>query len=492
MAWGDRGQIRSPTGRSGRRGTGDDGPPFQRLRESERKPARRASEGVPSPPVSIFIRPGGAALTNHRCELATDELAVTLYPRVTPTAKKSLSRLLKLAVCAGALWYLSDKVSFRDYVRLAEAPAKTLILLRESPDTLRVRDPADDRERDVPRSSLARPDQLQKGWRDLEPGLLSIARRADWRWTGWSLLAMGPSIFIMAWRLRLLLTVQHIPLSLRDATLLTFAGNFFNFAMPGTTGGDLYKAYHIAVRTSKRAEGVTIVLLDRIIGLISFLLIATGGILVLAALRKEMIGVYGRWVGWLMVAFMVGTALYFSRRVRRWFRFDALLTRLPLADKLRRIDETTFSFRWHPWATAASLLATLLNHFLIIASVYCLAHALGIEPRNGRTEGELFMACLLCTTVGFLFAAIPISFQGFGLFEAVFYRVLVEGGWCTPSQMLALTVGMRLVQIIWSLPGIVVPWLGFARPTSIENEVPAAPHRDPESPAGLPPSSRGE
>jgi hypothetical protein len=30
--------------------------------------------------------------------------------------------------------------------------------------------------------------------------------------------------------------------------------------------------------------------------------------------------------------------------------------------------------------------------------------------------------------------------------------------------MLALTLGLRLVQIIWSLPGVVVPWLGFARP----------------------------
>ncbi|OQZ05808.1 MAG: hypothetical protein B6D36_08210, partial [Planctomycetes bacterium UTPLA1] len=45
-----------------------------------------------------------------------------------------------------------------------------------------------------------------------------------------------------------------------------------------------------------------------------------------------------------------------------------------------------------------------------------------------------------------------------------FFKVLVEGGWSTSSQMLALTLGLRLVQIIWSLPGVVVPWLGFARP----------------------------
>ena len=30
--------------------------------------------------------------------------------------------------------------------------------------------------------------------------------------------------------------------------------------------------------------------------------------------------------------------------------------------------------------------------------------------------------------------------------------------------MLALTLGARLIQVLWALPGVLVPWLGFARP----------------------------
>ncbi len=397
---------------------------------------------------------------------------------MAPATKTWMSRLIKFGVCAGALWYLCGMVTLDDRVRIAETPTqvKVYILVGETADTLTIRDVDGGAPSVVPISSLAKQDQLDKGQRSIERGLRSIIRQADWTWAGWSLLAMGPTVFIMAWRLRFLLAMQKIAISLRDATLLTFAGNFFNFAMPGTTGGDIYKAYHVAKQTKKRAEGITIVLLDRVIGLISFLLLATGTIAVLAAMNKPMIGAYGKWVGGFMAAFMIACAMFFSQRVRRWIRYDRLLQKLPLADKLRRIDETALSFRYHPKETLASLLVTIVNHFLIVTSLYFLARSLGIESHVSLTAADLYLACLLATTVGFLFAAIPISVQGIGLLEAVFYKVMVEGGWSNASQMLALTFGIRLVQIVWSLPGIAVPWLGFARPRELDVE--DSPHQD--------------
>ena len=50
------------------------------------------------------------------------------------------------------------------------------------------------------------------------------------------------------------------------------------------------------------------------------------------------------------------------------------------------------------------------------------------------------------------------------LFRENNMKVLVEGGWCDASAMVVLTLSSRLVQIVWSLPGIVVPWLGLERP----------------------------
>jgi uncharacterized membrane protein YbhN (UPF0104 family) len=381
---------------------------------------------------------------------------------LSPKARTWLSRLVKLAVCAGALWYLSGKVTIKDRVRLRDEPSVAYILESEADGTLGLRHPATGEPRNATTADLAARDQLPEGVRPRELGMQSIVSQTDAQWALWALLALAPVTFSMAWRLQLLLDTQEIALPYRDSLLLTFAGNFFNFAMPGTTGGDLYKAYHIARRTHKRTEGVTVVLLDRVIGLISFLILAAATIF--ASWKTDLIGVYGRWVGYMMLALIVAGAMFFSQRFRRWIRYDALIRRLPLADKIERIDKTALSFRYHQRDAIMSLAVTLFSHLLIVVCVYALARGLGIHPTGGRSAWDLFQACLLATTVGYLFAAIPVSVQGFGLLELIFEKVLVKGHWCSASQMLALTLGIRLIQIIWSLPGVIVPWLGFERP----------------------------
>lgn len=381
---------------------------------------------------------------------------------VTATAKKWMSRAVKFGFCAVAIWYLSTKVTINDHARLGENPSLEYLLIAEEGDTLRLRHPDSGAERIVPRSALAERTRLDKGQQPIEYGLKSLAGKADRSWLGLAILAIGPTTFFMAWRLKLLLAVQDIAIGLRESILLTFAGNFFNFAMPGTTGGDIYKAYHIARRTHKRTEGVTVVLLDRVIGLISFLILAA--LAMMLAHRRNMLGTYGQWVGYLMVALFVCGCLYFSRRVRNLVRYEALLHRLPLADKLRRVDETAFSFRFHPRQAIAALLVTLVSHGFFVTSVYYLARSFGVLPHGDQTHGQLYLAIMLCVFVGYLFASIPISIQGFGLLEAVFIRVLVEGGWSSMNQMLAITLGARLVQVLWALPGVLVPWLGLPRP----------------------------
>lgn len=395
--------------------------------------------------------------------------------------RKTIFFALKLAVCVGALWYLSDKVALNDFARLQNDPQRRVRLVSDDAASLRIIDPDTGDAVEIPRSRLALPDQLKKGQRAIERGMKTIAAQADWRWATWAFIAYGPVVFILAWRLQCLLAVQDITLSFRDALLLTLAGNFFNFAMPGTTGGDLYKAYHVARMTHRRTEGITVILLDRVMGLVSFLLIAA--ITIAAFWRTDMIGFYGRWVGYLTICFFIGAGIFFSRRMRKLIRYEALLLRLPFADKLKRIDDTTFSFRFHPWQSIFSLVSTIISHFLIITSIYFTARSLGIHNSTYHAEIDLYWAILLASVVGFLLAAIPISIQGFGLLEAVFFKVLVEGAWATSSQMLALTLGLRLVQIIWSLPGVLVPWMGFGRPNNMNSA-----GRDPDDTSSLTPT----
>lgn len=383
-------------------------------------------------------------------------------------AKKWLLNLVKFAVCGVALWYLSTQVTINDRVMLASEPGRVWSVVKESGTggdrTFEIRAKDTGETRHVELADLAGDTPERK----IERGLKSVLGRMNWRWAVAALIVFAPVTFVLAWRLRLLLDTQEIPIGYRDALLLTFAGNFFNFTLPGTTGGDLYKAYHIAKRTHKRMEGVTLVLLDRVFGLVSFLILAVFTIFV--ARNTSVIGEFGQYVGWVMLAVIGGGLLYFSERFRQLIRFDEIVRRLPLADKLQRIDATAYNLRRHKGETLTAIVITVISHFGVVTCIYFLARGFGIDPQPGRGAGQLYIAVLISTVVGYLFAAIPISFQGFGLFEAVFIKVLVKGGWCDISAMLVLTLSARLVQVLWSLPGVVVPWLGLERPSEDEGK----------------------
>lgn len=391
---------------------------------------------------------------------------------MSSTARRWLSRFVRLAVTVAAVAYLYTKVSWYDQVSLAAAPTRTYRLIgRPADDPMRLQDAESGRQFTAPKSELASDAQTAPfKRRPIEPGLRNIVRRMNVKWALLAVAALAPTTIILGWRLRYLLAMQHIEMSLYEAVLLTFAGNFFNFALPGTTGGDIYKAYHIARHAHRRTEGVTMVFLDRAIGLISFLLLAA--VCILFSWRTSALGPLGKLVGVLMAVLFVGSAIFFSKRFRRWIGYEALLSRLPMAERLRRVDQTVFSLRYHPRRTAIALLVTIVNHGLLALGVMYFARAVGMpHPTGGqpaRSLGDFYLACMLSMTVGYVVAAVPISFQGFGLMETVYLRVLAAGGWGTSGQVIAVCLGTRLLQLIWSLPGIIVPWLGLRRPPADE------------------------
>lgn len=75
---------------------------------------------------------------------------------------------------------------------------------------------------------------------------------------------------------------------------------------------------------------------------------------------------------------------------------------------------------------------------------------------------------MLSYAVGSVVAALPITIQGFGLMEAVFYQILVLEGWCTASQMLALTLGYRGIALVLSLPGAIATLIS---PTALQARI---------------------
>lgn len=84
---------------------------------------------------------------------------------------------------------------------------------------------------------------------------------------------------VASYRLKLLMRGQSVKLSIKDAVYLTFIGYFYNNFLPTAIGGDIAKAYYASRKTNNKMASYAAVLADRILGLVSTLLIALLGLL---------------------------------------------------------------------------------------------------------------------------------------------------------------------------------------------------------------------
>ncbi len=144
-----------------------------------------------------------------------------------------------------------------------------------------------------------------------------------------------PAPVLQAVRLVWMLRAQDISLSHWESLKLTLAGNFFNSFVPaGAVGGDLVKGYYITQRTSQKTEAVTAVLLDRGLGLFTFVIIAMVGLLFASGEQTRAVR---PWLYGLSAVGLVAVVFVISRRLRSVLRFERWVDRLPRAEQFGRV-----------------------------------------------------------------------------------------------------------------------------------------------------------
>jgi len=268
---------------------------------------------------------------------------------------------------------------------------------------------------------------------------------ADTRLLLAGILAFGPAPLLIAIRLKWLLAVHDIHLSAWQAIKVTFAGNFVINALPvGTTGGDSVKAYYIARDTPYKHEAVTTVFFDRVIGVLGLVLLS--GIAVLANWKNPSFAGWGRIIGVLVVLLMVGSGIYFSRRMRHLFRIDQIVARLPLASHFQRIDRAVFAFRGSYRRVVACLGLSILLQVIAIISLFLAGWALGMVGDQPIKSAAVYLGY---TPICLLTGVLPI-----GVMEETFNQLLVKtAGLGTREGAYSLSLFGRVIQLVWALPG---------------------------------------
>jgi hypothetical protein len=182
--------------------------------------------------------------------------------------------------------------------------------------------------------------------------------------------------FILSKRLQLIFEAEDVKLKIFDALNLTFIGYFFNNFLPTSVGGDIVKVLCASRITKKPVKCVTSVLLDRIFGLFTFVLIPSVTLLF-----------YSKQIGNPAVPLLTYSLLLFSltffillfnRGLARKFRFiEPVLKFIKMHEKIKQVYDGMNNFRNHKAVVAEALLLSLIGQSINILVIYFMALALG-------------------------------------------------------------------------------------------------------------------
>lgn len=228
---------------------------------------------------------------------------------------------------------------------------------------------------------------------------------------GGAFLVFISGILFMAVRLKVALRPQELFVSIRELFPLTLIGYFFANFMPTSIGGDVVKGYYISKKNKKRLSTYTSVLMDRIIGMFSAVLIASLG---LAMIGKE---IEHRFIIWAIALLLMGCAIVavslfwkkFLSKISKLAGITRLLQALKLEPPVKKVYQTLRIYARHKRLILKMLALSMLTQFLCFSSVFLLAKSLGASVP--------FAKVMLAMPLIFVLSMLPVTINGLGLRE---------------------------------------------------------------------------
>lgn len=311
-----------------------------------------------------------------------------------------------------------------------------------TPTELLIRDPRSGKPERISPTRVVGGYTVRVPYPPVEIGLLRLVKQADLAYLLAALFVLPISFLITSRRWHLLLGAMDIRLTQARTFVLNMVGAFYNTFMPGSTGGDLIKAYYAAKHTTHKVRAVLSVIVDRVIGLLA--LIVLGGVMATVQWQVPDCRRVAIICGLLILATIVGLAVYYHPTWRRATGLSWLLARLPMQRHVHHAVEAMDLYGKRPVTAGAALVMTFPVHMTTIISAYFAGLAFGLKMN--------FLYYWTVVPVLALVGAIPISPQGVGVMEG-FAVLLTQKQGVPVSQAIALAMSIRVGQMFWNLVG---------------------------------------
>lgn len=186
------------------------------------------------------------------------------------------------------------------------------------------------------------------------------------------------NVVIISYRLKRVMAVQGIRLPLKEVTGLSLIGLFFTSFMPTTVGGDVVKAYYTAKSTDKKLESFTSIFMDRMLGLFSFITLATFALIFYGKNIENKVII---WAVFLMLVVSLSVLIVLlNKNVAKRLRFILTTLRFVKLDtKLRKVYEAIANYRHHRPVVIQAFYISLICQVLSIFIIYLLAKSISVD-----------------------------------------------------------------------------------------------------------------
>ena len=248
------------------------------------------------------------------------------------------------------------------------------------------------------------------------PDIVAVLKGVNLYYFVASVLFNIAAVVVVSERLRIILGVQKLKISLGESVYLTFIGNFFNNFLPTSIGGDLVKAYYATKKSERKLESFSAVFFDRFFGFLSIGLLAFLGLLFMNRHIKDPQVFWGCLV--FSVVVLVSFILFLNKAITKAI-FSRLL-HLPAFQrdsKLRKLYNALNAYKEHKSIVSNLILISLVAQGLSVVLLYCII--------RGISQDISFLSLLLVMPLVSVASMIP-SINGLGVREGAFVIFLGE------------------------------------------------------------------
>lgn len=280
-------------------------------------------------------------------------------------------------------------------------------------------------------------------WKADPATIVHVSAGADLRWIGAAIALVVTDRALNAYRwvvlLRALTPGSRPPI--RDVMRIFFVSSFVGNFLP-SIGGDVYRAYQLARLDVRPAQAAASVLMDRVLGVLSMVLVAA-----LALTFLNRIDVPGVVPALLAAAAgcLFAAAAVFSERAAALAVTIAGWLRSPRVSHIARgLTDAVRRYADHHGALVAVLSFSVGVQLLRVVQAYCLGRSLGIDESPG-----LYVALIPLIT---LVMQVPITIAGLGTTQYAFERLFGYAGVAAPPAV-ALSILFLALGTVGNLPG---------------------------------------